>query len=428
MSRTLRFAPVLSLGIVLAIAASAYASTFRVIYTFGTNGASDAALPGGGLVMDAAGNLYGTTVGGGAHGGGTVFELSPSANGDWTEKVLYSFTGIADGGGPFGGVVLDAKGNLYGTTQQGGMFSSGTCSAGCGVAYELVPSETGWTERLLHTFTGGTDGGTPDNALILDSEGNLYGTTYNGGAGDCTYGCGVVFELVRTEQWSENVLHSFEGNPDDGANPASALVFDGSGNLFGTTVNGGHTFLGSGAPGTIFELTAASDGTWNEVIIHNFCSNYDCSDGNLPEAGVTVRGSRIYGTTISGGGAGPYGSVYELAQTASGWQLTASAFDLTNGAQPMAPVLLHGELQYGVTQQGGIVNGACGLYPNGNGVVFEVAQNKQALNETVLYSFTGGDDGCGPTGGLVADAAGNLYGTTFNGGSYSSGVAFEVTP
>jgi uncharacterized repeat protein (TIGR03803 family) len=94
----------------------------------------------------------------------------------------------------------------------------------------------------------------------------------------------------------------------------------------------------------------------------------------------------------------------------------------------MAPVLLHGELQYGVTQQGGIVNGACGLYPNGNGVVFEVAQNKQALNETVLYSFTGGNDGCGPTGGLVADAAGNLYGTTFNGGSSGSGVAFEVTP
>src|ERR1700689_802499 len=134
MSRNLQFAPVLSLGIVLAITGSAYASTFKVTYTFGANGTSDAALPGGRLVMDAAGNLYGTTVGGGAHGGGTVFELSPSANGDWTEKVLYSFSGIADGGGPLGGVVLDAKGNLYGTTQQGGMFSSGTCAAGCGVA------------------------------------------------------------------------------------------------------------------------------------------------------------------------------------------------------------------------------------------------------------------------------------------------------
>lgn len=119
MKSNLRLSFGLVLGIALAIATSAHASTFKVIYTFGTNGASDSALPGGGLTMDATGNLYGTTVGGGTYGGGTVFELSPSANGDWTEKVLYSFTGIADGGAPLGGVILDAEGNLYGTTQQG---------------------------------------------------------------------------------------------------------------------------------------------------------------------------------------------------------------------------------------------------------------------------------------------------------------------
>ncbi len=416
----------LGLGIVLAISSAVYASTFKVIYTFGSSGPSDAGLPQGGLIRDAAGNLYGTTVGGGEHGSGTIFELSLGSNGPWTEQILYSFTGLADGGGPVAGVVFDSEGNLYGTTQQGGIVNQ-SCSVGCGVVFQLSPSESGWTEKVLYSFTGGADGATPDDPLVLDSAGNLYGTTYNGGSKQfCSYGCGVAFELIKATGSSETILHTFGSFISkyyfDGTHPAGALAFYGKGKLVGTTASGGD------GSGTVFGLTLKSNETWGEQIIHNFCSPADCTDGSSPQAGLLVRNGKLYGTTINGGGAAAYGTIYELAEATSGWQLSEFSFGGPDGAVPVAPVIFRSGETYGATEQGGIKNNACPLYTEGNGVLYQVTQAGTKLGESVLYEFTGGNDGCGPSGALLADPSGNLYGTTFQGGAFGEGVVFEVTP
>jgi uncharacterized repeat protein (TIGR03803 family) len=175
-------------------------------------------------------------------------------------------------------------------------------------------------------------------------------------------------------------------------------------------------------------LTPNSDGTWTEKVLYGFCAKPWCADGNGPEASVIVRQGRIFGTTINGGGQNAYGTVFEISETVSGTGLHAFALGGANGAGPVAPVLARGPNLFGVTQQGGIVNGACSLYPSGNGVVFKLAPQNGKLTETVLYSFTGGSDGCGPSGGMTADTAGNLYGTTYLGGSLGLGVVFEVMP
>ncbi|PYX52428.1 MAG: hypothetical protein DMG79_00730, partial [Acidobacteria bacterium] len=173
---------VLSLGMVLGILSSAPASTFKVLYTFGASGNSDAYLPEGTLIMDQAGNLYGTTVAGGPYNGGTVFELMKNADGSWSEKILYSFTAGADGAQPLAAVVFDSEGNLYGTTSQGGINNS-SCSQGCGVVFKLTPGSNQWTETVLHIFSGMPDGAGPGSALVIDPAGNLYGTTTYGGGG-----------------------------------------------------------------------------------------------------------------------------------------------------------------------------------------------------------------------------------------------------
>jgi uncharacterized repeat protein (TIGR03803 family) len=418
------------LGIVMTLAISGHASTFKVIYTFGTSGSTDGYLPDGAMVRDAAGNLYGTTVGGGNgdYSAGTVFELSPASDGSWTEKILYNFTGGADGSTPVAGVVFDSQGNLYGTTQQGGI-SEGSCSGGCGVIYELSPSATGWKQTVLHSFTGKADGAAPVAAVVLDREGNIYGTTVSGGIQDqCFEGCGTAFELVRANKWQLKVLHTFENAPNDGAYPEGGLTFDGKGSLLGTTLVGSNWSFGGTSYGTVFKLTPDADGTWSEQQLYGFCQHGACADGNGPQAGVVVANGKIYGTTNSGGGENAYGTVFELPESSHGAGIQVFSLTGVKGEYPTAPVLFDQGRLFGVTQQGGIVNGACQLYPDGNGVVFELSQQNGKPAETVLYSFTGGSDGCGPSAGLVADSDGNLYGTAFQGGSLSLGVVFEVTP
>ncbi len=301
----------LAIFAVTLLATRAWADTHeKVLFNFNR---TDGAYTFAGLIFDAAGNLYGTTVGGGTYaycsdgyGCGTVFELTPTAGGGWTEQVLYNFGNGTDGVNPYDGLIFDAAGKLYGTTPNGGTYGYGT-------VFELTPTESGgWTETVLHSFcsqTDCTDGEAPQAGLIFDTLGNLYGSTTAGGTytSNCNYGCGTVFELTPTGggAWTEQVLHSF-GNGTDGYYPFAGLIFDAAGNLYGTTWAGG-TY----GWGTVFELTPTGGG-WTETVLHSF--NDNGTDGILPEAGLIFDAiGNLYGTTPSGGAEGEYGgTVFEL--------------------------------------------------------------------------------------------------------------------
>ena len=263
--------------------------TETVLHNFGSG--DDGNDPHSNLVFDGAGNLYGTTAGsGGTRRGGTVFKLTPGVSG-WTETILYSFPASIsgpDGDSPVGGVVMDGAGNLYGNTAFGG-------ATGNGAAYELLPSNGGYKERLIYSFNG-SDGWEPSSGIVMDHSGNLYGTTTAGGDTIGCY-CGLVFELTKNSnrKWTENVLHSMAAT--DGGSPLGPVVFDGAGNLYAAAQSGG-TF----AQGTIFMLTPTSTGPWNETILHQFDFQYpDGKDGQSPYAGVIFNHGRVFGTTLSGG-------------------------------------------------------------------------------------------------------------------------------
>src|SRR5258708_2814889 len=237
---------------------------------------SDGELPTGNLIFDSDGNLYGTASGG-AHNEGTVFELSPGAAG-WTEQVLYSFGGIANEGYlPTGGLVIDASGNLYGGTIFGGASSSGT-------VFELSPSSSGvWTGTTIYSFTGKNDGGWPYGGVLLDSAGNVYGTTSLGGFGSssCSFGCGTVFRLSRISgNWNFSILYTFEG--PGGASPISRLTLDTTGNLYGTTQLGGAKCSIQSGCGVIFELSPTKQGEWKETLLHDFTNASDAADPQCP--------------------------------------------------------------------------------------------------------------------------------------------------
>lgn len=252
--------------------------------------------PHGDVILDSAGNVYGTTYSGGIYGFGAVFKLMPKADGTWTEQVLHSFAGGLDGEYPGAGVVLDAAGNIYGTTTFGG-------AQGRGTVFEIVHAGGAWTEKILHSFTpqGTTDGDEPEGGLISDAAGNLYGTTASGGKA----GWGTIFELSRNAGgiWTEQLLYSFTGT--DGALPFAGLTFDVHGNLYGTTASGG-----ASGRGTVFELQPAAGGSWTEKVLHNFSN--DGTDGYTPYAGVVLDAAgNLYGTT-SAGGTYNHGTVYEV--------------------------------------------------------------------------------------------------------------------
>ena len=256
-----------------------------VLYNFGNGG--DGQNPSAGLIFDTSGNLYGTTVNGGAFGSGTVFELSPNGAGGWTETGLYSFgsNGPSDGLNPDGGLIFDSSGNLYGTTVHGGAFGGGT-------VFELLLNPHGCCrESPVYSFGSGMDGANPYAGVIFDSLGNLYGTTANGGANSE----GTAFELSPNGGggWMEAFLYGF-GSGMDGANPFSTLVFDNSGNLYGTTTNGGLY-----SNGTVFELSPSNHGCCRESLVYSFENG---NDGRNPYAGLLFNASgNLYGTTVSGG-------------------------------------------------------------------------------------------------------------------------------
>ena len=263
----------------------------------------DGAIPYAGLVQDSAGNLYGTTSAGGKFNSGVVFKLDTAGS----ETILYNFTGGADGAFPYGGLLLNSAGNLLGTTSGGGITTGNCYPGGCGVVF-FVDATTG-AQTVLYSFTGSPDGAFPYAGLIGDASGNIYGTTYNGGSGPCTNGCGVVFKLDKAG--TETVLHSLTGYPTDGAFPYAGVVLDTAGNVYGTATYGGES-----DNGVVFKL----DTTGTETMVYSFPGG---ADGAVPRGGLVLDSSdNLYGTTYDGGLTsaacggkdGGCGIVFKLAQ------------------------------------------------------------------------------------------------------------------
>lgn len=339
------------------------------IYSFGTSEASDGAYPVAGLVADASGALYGTTSQSNGAGYGTVFKLTPQEDGAYRERVLYSFGagGASDGEAPYGNLVLDSSGALYGTTTAGGAFGGGT-------VFKLTPtSGGGYTESLLHSFVlNSSDGSYPRSGLVLNSKGAIFGTTQKGAAGaNCGFlDCGTVFELTpAADGYRESILHTFAAGANDGFQPIGGLAMDPSGALYGTTSAGGSLNCPNGC-GTVFKLTPAADGTYAESILYFFKGG---KDGAVPFAGLSIDAHGVlYGTTYDGGGkrrnCAPLGcgTVFELTP-ADGRYEERVLYSFTggeDGANPSAALFssTRGAL-FGATLKGGAL---------GEGTVFEL--------------------------------------------------------
>ena len=328
------------------------------------------------------------------------------------ETVLYSFTGGGDGLDPHGGVILDSVGNLYGTTVAGGF--GGVCAGdGCGVIYELSPSGGGWTETALYSFKGLKDGFGPGGALVFDAEGNLFGTTPDGGA----HSNGVVFELSPTKYgWRYKVIHVFTGGKDGAVGSLGSLVFDAAGNLYGVTEIGGTYGAGS-----VYELSPTQGG-WKTTVLYDFKGTPDAAN---PYGGLILdKAGNLYGTTYFGGAAG-MGAVFQLLPGPNGtWQenVLYSFQGGTDGSFPTTTLVFNaaGSL-YGTTSTGGRPSCDCGT-------VFRLTLTRGSWDEKIVHFFGKGRDGSSPNYGLTLDRASNLYGTTPVGGSGGQGVVFQITP
>jgi uncharacterized repeat protein (TIGR03803 family) len=378
---------------VTSVSVSCTAGTFTILHDFGTD-RTQGASPQGTLVMDEAGNLYGTTAVGGMLEIGTVYKIDADGN----LSVLHSFRGHpTDGAGPGAGLIMDGTGNLYGTTIFGGEHQQGT----------IYRISAAGDQSILHSFSG-PDGRYPRGALLMDGEGNLYGTASDGGA-RC---CGTVFKLGADGTMS--VLHSFARDWLDGGDPQAELTMDSHGNLFGTTATGG---LGGSDFGTVFKISA--DGTAS--VFYSFSG----FDGVGPHAGVVIdRLGNLYGTTTGAGGGGwtSSGAVFRITPLGIGtvlhYFIGGFTPEIIDGGYPSAELLLDsntGNL-YGTTVRGG---------DHDFGTVFEISTSG-TLN--ILHSFTGRERGGGnsPYGGLILDSAGNLYGTTAVGGTDDGGIVFKI--
>jgi uncharacterized repeat protein (TIGR03803 family) len=387
---------------------------------------TDGAGPETNLTAGTAGNFYGTTIGGGAYGYGTIFELTKSSGGIWTETVLYSFkSGLGNRGASPSALILDAEGNLYGETAYGG-------APGFGTVFELSPSAPGkWTEKDLYTFTGGTAGDHPLGGLVFDAQGNLYGATEYGGSGSgCGVAkCGIVFKLAPSSgTWSQTVIYNFTGGATDGANPGAGLVFDQNGNLYGTTQFGGNASACTKGCGVVFQLSPSA-GVWTEHLLYMFTNAHP--DGRQPAANLIFDPQgNLYGTTEGGGTAHATccGIVFKLSPNSGGpWSetvLLSFPSDKSEGAYPAGALVLDGSGNlYGTTSAGG---------QYASGTVYELSLSGGIWTETILHSFgptgLGEQDGAEPSSGLLLDSSGNLYGTTPAGGQAIGGTVFEITP
>jgi len=390
------------------------AQTFTVLHQF--TGGADGANPRAGLTMDAAGNLYGTTYyggnGNGVSGAGTVFELTRRHSG-WTFNPLYKFGGGSDGANPYAGVVFGPDGTLYGTTYDGGGNNNGT-------VFNLRPPPTvctsalcPWTEVVIHRFAGGADGGGPMGSLTFGPLGEFYGSTQGTPNGSSI---AYEFEPLLHGGWTESILYYFDGMDV----PWGGLTLDGSGNLYGLTPLGGdgECFRG-GSCGTVFELSRSG---WIKRILYNFQSQ---SDGGYPHSGLIFDNSgKLYGASGLGGTAGG-GSVFMLSgqvwtfHVIYGLGLPEGCYPNYGG--PAAPLTMdaNGNL-FGTAS----VDGAyCA------GSVFKLTPSSDgSWTYTDLHDFTGGTDGGGSASTVVIDASGNMYGTTYDGGTYGYGTVWEIRP
>jgi hypothetical protein len=403
----------------LTIVCCAAAQTETVLYRFS---AADG-YPGGGLIQDASGNLYGTTNDGPTYRGGTVFELTPGTGGVWTHTVLHNFSGGTDGFEPLAGLALDAAGNLYGTTVEGGGGSCarGSVVVGCGTVFELTSGVGGvWIEKILHVFGVAQDGIWPSSNLVFDTAGDLYGTTSLGGSHVFCYmwdkimsGCGTVFELKpnRNGTWTEKILHNF-GSGDDGQVPITGVVFDAAGNLYGSTSTGGPPECGENGQmqicGTIFELIPEGTEGWREKQV------------TIGDAGFTTNlaidsVANLYVSADSGGGCGNdynigCGIAYEITPTGYGGTIG----DFGSGSSPSALTLDAQGNVYGTAEN-------ASNYAYDKPVVYESSRNASG---DWIFSVIYEEGGNG--GSLVRDAAGNLYGAV--GAKGAPGYVYEITP
>jgi len=384
----------LFVGLALTITTSpVQAQTFSLVHTF--TGESDGGSPLSGLIIDSAGNLYGTASYGGGGGYGVVLKLN--VNGE--ETVLHNFAGGTDGAAPEGRLVRDAAGNLYGTTFAGGTTGDGT----------IFEINTKGKETILHRFTG-ANGANPEAGLTMDAKGNLFGTTTAGGAN----GNGTVFKLGKNSKgkWEENLLYSF-GQGSDGTVPVAGITLDKTGNIYGTTSAGGtYTY------GTIFKLTHGKTG-WTEKILHNF---QDAADGGVPYAGLVFdQSGNIYGAATEANQQNDGGTVFQLTPangtwnfnvlyTLPGWGVSGTFRDVLLDAAGNLYATTHCDGSYSA------------------GTVYELTPTNGTWTYTSLYVFTGGDDGMFSFSNLVFDAQGNLYGTTEVGGASGYGVVFKIAP
>lgn len=410
---------------------------YKVLWNFAGAASGDGAFPVSNLTFDKAGNLYGTTsIGGNSaplpcpSGCGTVFELSPTPDGTWTETVIYSFCSTyvrqhcVDGAAPLASLLFDAAGNLYGTTYTGGANPCPTYGSGCGTVFKLSPPTTpgeNWTEKVLYSFCANNqnniclDGALPAGHVTRDAAGNLYGTTSRGGSSSGDLSAGTIFKLSHgMNGWSETVLYSFcsQGHDSvcpDGATPMAGVTFDKAGNLYGTTEGGGSQNSEGG--GTLYKLSPGPSG-WNETVL---LASY-LPAGSAPLADVTIDVSgRLY-TTFSTGAHGGGG----IVQVIPGGGHNQFSFSGANGSAPKAGVLIDSAnaVLYGATYLGGT---------NGLGTLFRI---ETPGNGSALYSFCAQPncaDGEAPIGGVIKDNSGNLYGTTNKGGTSNFGVVYEFT-
>ena len=418
-------------AMVYSVPTSAQSET--VLHSF-QNGSGDGAQPWGTPLRDASGNLYGTTVFGGTLGWGAVFELSPpSSDGARSETILYSFAGGSDGSNPYAGLIQDGQGNLYGTTSYGG----GT-PQNYGTVFELAPPNSlggSWTESVIYRFQGNPDGSVPVGGLVMDSAGNLYGTTYYGGS--C--GNGVIYELsppaTQGAAWTEAVLYSFKGchGGYDSAASESTLIFGKDGALYATAGGGTHGW------GTVFRLRPPSAGqnSWIEEVLYNFAGKYD--GGGPYHSGVVFdeRGN-LYGTAFGGGltgcpegpGCGVVFQLHAPSVSTGTWKETViHAFTGgTDGGNPFGGVTfdeagnLFGTSRYAASTR-------CNVgFAHGCGALFKLSPSGNNWIFVTLHEFTSGSDGAVPTSNLVLDGSGIIYGVTAAGGAGGGGTCATFGP
>jgi len=424
--------------------APAEAATATALYSF--RGGSDGAFPYAGVVLDASGALYGTTFDGGGRGCyrlgcGTIFKLTPTKSG-YAESIVHRFGGPGDGAGP-NGLITDRIGAFYGTTQRGG---TGPCDGGCGTIFKLAQIHGRYSESVLFSFQDDAQGGSPSGALVMDASGALYGATIRGGdAAVCVmYGfyCGTVFKLTPTgSRYALSTLHTFAGG-GDGAGPMGGVVFDATGDLFGTTYYGGQSasHCGSTGCGVVFEL--APNGTvYEERVVHTFQGG---SDVSLPSAPLAVGDSgSIFGTTEFGGTSkcsrlheNHCGVVFDVTPAGKGYE-TRVAHRFGDGAHdggvPLASLVAQpGGTLVGTTFYGG--SQACGdeYGPYGCGAVYALRASGTGCVERVVHTFALPTNGFYPAAALTPDGKGSFFGTATQGGylpgcyGYGCGTVFRL--